>query len=69
MEMLDTRESFFIQGRIDKNKRNEFPIFLERSAPDAEKRLRLISDFFEFAGHKINSGYPNSDIFGLLSTT
>lgn len=67
--MLDTLESFFIQGRIDKNKRNEFRIFLERSAPDAEKRLRLISDLFEFAEHKINSGSSNTDVFGMLSTT
>jgi len=67
--MLETLESFFIQGKIDKNKRNEYRSFLERSAPDAEKRLRLISDLFEYGEHKINAGSASTDIFGMLETT
>jgi cardiolipin hydrolase len=67
--MMETLESFFIQGKIDKSKRNEFRTFLERTAPDAEKRLRLVSDLFEYGEQKINAGSSNGDVFGLLSTT
>lgn len=66
---METLESFFIQGKIDKSKRNEFRTFLERTAPDAEKRLRLVSDLFEYGEQKINAGSANGDVFGLLSTT
>lgn len=66
---METLETFFIQGKIDKSKRNEFRTFLERTAPDAEKRLRLVSDLFEYGEQKINAGSSNGDVFGLLSTT
>ena len=46
--MLETLELFFDKGKIDKNRRNEFRMFLESTATDDEKRLRLISDLFEF---------------------
>jgi phosphatidylserine/phosphatidylglycerophosphate/cardiolipin synthase-like enzyme len=67
--MLETLELFFDKGKIDKNKRNEFRMFLESTATDDEKRLRLISDLFEFGEHKINSGSENVEIFEMLSTT
>ena len=67
--MLETLELFFDKGKIDKNRRNEFRMFLESTATDDEKRLRLISDLFEFGEHKINSGSENVEIFEMLSTT
>jgi cardiolipin hydrolase len=67
--MLDSFELFFNKGKIDKNRRNEFRMFLESNASDNEKRLRLISDLFAFSVSKLNTGSENVEILEMLSTT
>jgi phosphatidylserine/phosphatidylglycerophosphate/cardiolipin synthase-like enzyme len=67
--MLETLELFFDKGKIDKNRRNDFRMFLESTATDDEKRLRLITELFEFGENKINLGSENAEVFEMLSTT
>lgn len=67
--MFENLDQFFDKGKIDKNKRNDFRLFLENAANDNEKRLRLISDIFEVGLLKINAGDNYTEVFEMLSTT